>query len=110
MKKDQNKKIKSETKEKDFNVVEKQSKSEWVNKNFSYPTLTNNIKETINSDFVIREDINKPENIEKIRNVFSFYKNEILPLIISNPKVTQNRDWYHWLYTHTQSVVFRGIC
>lgn len=62
------------------------------------------------SDFLIKEDINTLESIEKIRNAFSFYKSEILPLILDNPKVTQKKEWYHGLYTHTQNVVFRGIC
>ena len=68
------------------------------------------ISESIQPKFLIKEDINTPESIEKIRNAFSFYKNEILPLILDNPKVTQKKEWYHGLYTHTQNVVFRGIC
>ena len=77
---------------------------------FENPSLTKKITKIINPDFLIKEDINTPESIEKIRNAFSFYKDEILPLIIKNPKVTQKKEWYHWLYTHTQNVVFRGIC
>ena len=72
--------------------------------------LWDKIAETIQSRFLIKEDINKPESIEKIRNAFSFYKDEILPLILDNPKVTQQKEWYHGLFTHTQNVVFRGIC
>lgn len=71
--------------------------------------LWNKVAETIQSKFPIREDINTPESIEKIRNAFSFYKKEVLPLIINNQTVTQEKEWYHWLYTHTQNVVFRWI-
>ena len=72
--------------------------------------LWDSIAETIQSKFPIREDIDTPEAIEKIRNAFLFYKNGVLPLILDNPKVTQQKEWYHWLYTHTENVVFRGIC
>ena len=72
--------------------------------------LWNRISESIHSEFSIKEDINTPESIEKIKNAFSFYKKEIFPLILDNPKVTQKKEWYHWLYTHTENVVFRGIC
>lgn len=71
--------------------------------------LWNKVAETIQSKFPIREDINTPESIEKIKNAFSFYKKEILPLIINNQNVTQEKEWYHWLYTHTQNVIFRWI-
>lgn len=65
----------------------------------------------IGPEFSIKEDINTPESIEKIKDAFSFYKNEILPLILDNPKVTQQIDWwYHSLNGHTKEVVFRGIC
>ena len=43
------------------------------------------VAETIQSKFPIREDINTPESIEKIRNAFLFYKNGVLPLILDNP-------------------------
>ena len=72
--------------------------------------LWDRVAETIQSKFPIREDIDTPESIEKIKNAFLFYKNEVLPLILDNPKVTQQKEWYHWLYTHTENVVFRGIC
>ena len=73
--------------------------------------LWGNVAETIQSKFPIREDINTSESIEKIRNAFLFYKNEVLPLILDNPKVTQQIDWwYHSLNGHTKEVVFRGIC
>ena len=65
----------------------------------------------IGPEFSIKEDINTLESIEKIKDAFSFYKNEILPLILDNPKVTQQIDWwYHSLNGHTKEVVFRGIC
>ena len=72
--------------------------------------LWDRVAETIQSKFPIKEDINTPESIEKIRNAFSFFKDEILPLILENPKVTQQKEWYHGLFTHTRNVVFRGIC
>ena len=68
-----------------------------------------NIINTTNT-FLIKEDINTPKSIEKIRNAFSFYEQEILPLLLNNPKVTQKKEWYHGLCTHTKNVVFRGIC
>ena len=40
---------------------------------------------------------------------FSFYENEILPKIKVISEVTQKDYWYHWLLTHTEWVVFRGI-
>ena len=70
----------------------------------------NKIKETFQSNFSIKEDINTPESMEKIRKAFSFYKTEVLPLILSNQNVTQQKEWYHGLYTHTQNVVFHWIC
>lgn len=72
--------------------------------------LENKIKGTNHPKFWIKEDINSLESIEKIRNAFSLYKREVLPLILDNPNVTQKREWYHGLYTHTENVVFRGIC
>lgn len=62
------------------------------------------------TSFSIKEDIKTPKSIEKIRNAFSFYENEVLPLILNNQKVTQKKEWYHELCTHTKNVVFRGIC
>ncbi len=70
----------------------------------------NRVTESIQAKFPIKEDINMSENIEKIRSAFSFYNDEVLPLILDNPKVTQKKEWYHWLHTHTKNVVFRGIC
>jgi len=77
----------------------------WVTEKFS-----NDLTESIQYRFPIKENIESPESIEKIKNAFSFYKNDILPLIINNSNVTQQKEWYHGLYTHTQNVVFRGIC
>lgn len=45
----------------------------------------------------------------EVRKYFDFYENKVLPVIKSNGKVTQRDLWVHWLYTHTDSVVFRGI-
>jgi hypothetical protein len=44
-----------------------------------------------------------------VRKYFDFYEEHILPVIKSNNKVTQTDYWFHGLYTHTESVVFRGI-
>lgn len=46
---------------------------------------------------------------EKIRKYFDYYEKNLLPVIKSCPEVTQTDYWFHWLYTHTDSVVFRGI-
>lgn len=45
----------------------------------------------------------------KIRKYFDFYEQQVIPAIKSNDKVTQTDFWLHWLYTHTDSVVFRWI-
>lgn len=68
------------------------------------------VSESVQSRFPIKENIESSESIEKIRNAFSFYKNGILPVILDNPNVTQKIEWYHGLFTHTENVVFRGIC
>ena len=44
-----------------------------------------------------------------IRNYFLFFENVILPKIKNISWVTQKDYWYHWLLTHTEWVVFRGI-
>lgn len=72
--------------------------------------LWSKLTEGLQHRFPIKENIESPESIEKIKNAFSFYENEILPIILNNPNITQQREWYHGLYTHTQNVVFRGIC
>lgn len=46
---------------------------------------------------------------EKIREYFDFYEQQIIPSIKSNNRVSQTDFWFHWLYTHTDSVVFRWI-
>lgn len=95
----------------DKNIINEDWETEpnWEINDITTP-LWDRISESIQPKFSIREDINTPESIEKIGNAFSFYKNEILPLILDNQKVTQHKEWYHWLFTHTQNVVFRGIC
>jgi HD superfamily phosphohydrolase YqeK len=40
---------------------------------------------------------------------FSFYEENVLPIILAEPTVLQKRLGYHGLLTHTKSVVFRGI-
>ena len=45
----------------------------------------------------------------KIHKYFDFYEQQVLPVIKSNNKVTLSDFWFHWLYTHTDSVVFRWI-
>lgn len=87
----------------DWNNTENAIK--WATEKFS-----NDLTESIQHRFPIKEKIESSESIEKISNAFSFYKNEILPVILTNPHVTQQKEWYHGLYTHTQNVVFRGIC
>ncbi|MBO7094974.1 hypothetical protein J6V86_02080 [bacterium] len=44
-----------------------------------------------------------------IYKYFDFYEDKILPVIQSNNEVTQTDYGFHGLYTHTDSVVFRGI-
>ena len=73
-------------------------------------TYWDRVSESIQSRFPIKEDIESPESTEKIKSAFSFYKNGVLPLILDNPNVTQKKQWYHGLFTHTENVVFRGIC
>ena len=51
----------------------------------------------------------KTKNIELIRKYFEFYEKDILPKLKTIPWVTQGDFWMHWLLTHTDSVVFRGI-
>lgn len=46
---------------------------------------------------------------ESIRKYFDFYEQNVIPAIKSNSKVTQKDCGFHWLYTHTDSVVFRWI-
>lgn len=46
---------------------------------------------------------------QKIRKYFDYYEKNIIPVIKACTAVTQNDYWFHWLYTHTDSVVFRGI-
>ena len=45
----------------------------------------------------------------EVRKYFDFYEQQVLPVIKSNNKVTLSDFWFHWLYTHTDSVVFRWI-
>jgi len=46
---------------------------------------------------------------EKIKDYFDYYEKNLIHVIKSCPEVTQTDYWFHWLYTHTDSVVFRGI-
>lgn len=46
---------------------------------------------------------------QKIKEYFDYYEKNIIPVIKSCPTVTQTDFWFHWFYTHTDSVVFRGI-
>ena len=46
---------------------------------------------------------------QKIKEYFDFYEEQILPVVKSDINVTQKDYWFHWLYTHTDSVVFRWI-
>lgn len=46
---------------------------------------------------------------QKIKEYFDYYENNIIPVIKGCPIVTQTNFWFHWFYTHTDSVVFRGI-
>lgn len=46
---------------------------------------------------------------EDVRKYFKYYENEIIPVIKTIPEVTQKDYWFHWFYTHTDAVVFRGI-
>ena len=45
----------------------------------------------------------------EIRKHFWYYEKEILPKIKEIKGVTQIDKGYHWLLTHTEGVVFRGI-
>ena len=47
------------------------------------------------------------QRIERIRDYFDFYENQVLPLV--KEIATQKPDGFHGLYTHTDAVVFRGI-
>ena len=46
---------------------------------------------------------------KELLKYFNFYREKLLPVIRSNTSVTQKLYWYHWLLTHTKSVVFRWI-
>ena len=46
---------------------------------------------------------------QKIKEYFDYYEKTIIPVIKICAAVTQTDYWFHWLYTHTDSVVFRGI-
>lgn len=46
---------------------------------------------------------------QKLRELFEFYENDIIPVLRSIPEVTQTDYGRHWFYTHTDSVVFRWI-
>ena len=51
-------------------------------------------------------------NIEfkkKIKEYFDYYEKNVISVIKNCSKVTQKSYWFHGLYTHTDSVVFRGI-
>ena len=46
---------------------------------------------------------------KELLKYFNFYREKLLPVIRKNTSVTQKLYWYHWLLTHTESVVFRWI-
>ena len=46
---------------------------------------------------------------QKIGEYFDYYEKNIIPVIKSCSTVTQTDFWFHWFYTHTDSVVFRWI-
>ena len=46
---------------------------------------------------------------QKIKEYFDYYEKNIIPVIKNCTAVTQTDYWFHWFYTHTDSVVFRGI-
>ena len=46
---------------------------------------------------------------QKLRELFEFYENDIIPVLRSFPEITQSDYGLHWFYTHTDSVVFRWI-
>lgn len=46
---------------------------------------------------------------QKLKKLFEFYENDIIPVIKSIPEVTQSDYGIHWFYSHTDSVVFRWI-
>ncbi len=46
---------------------------------------------------------------QEIKKWFNFYEAEIIPVVKAIPEVTQFDYGFHGFYTHTDSVVFRGI-
>ncbi len=46
---------------------------------------------------------------QEIKKWFNFYERDIIPVVKSIPEVTLSDYGFHWFYTHTDSVVFRGI-
>ena len=46
---------------------------------------------------------------KRIKKCFDYYEKNVIPVIKNCSNVTQRDYWFHWLYTHTDSVVFRGI-
>lgn len=46
---------------------------------------------------------------QKIKEYFDYYEKDVIPVIKRCLKVTQSDFWFHGFFTHTDSVVFRGI-
>lgn len=46
---------------------------------------------------------------QETKKWFNFYEDKIIPVVKSIPEVTQSDYGFHGFYTHTDSVVFRGI-
>lgn len=46
---------------------------------------------------------------QEIKKYFDYYEKDVIPVIRRCPLVTQTDFWFHWFYTHTDSVVFRWI-
>lgn len=46
---------------------------------------------------------------QKIKEYFDYYEKDVIPVINRCLQVTQSDFWFHGFFTHTDSVVFRGI-
>jgi hypothetical protein len=58
----------------------------------------------LNVNMLVNDEIK-----QEIKKWFNFYEAEIIPVVKAIPEVTQFDYGFHGFYTHTDSVVFRGI-
>ena len=64
------------------------------------------LKDVLSIYEIMQEDIGIKQ---KIKEYFDYYEQNLIPVIKNCTAVTQKDYWFHWFYTHTDSVVFRWI-